>query len=217
MPKIAVLQMTSGIDPEANLSTIRSAVKDAADEGAHILFAPEMAALLDRDRKRAGVHLGARYYGGVLRSLASAAQNCKIDIALGSLPMPASETHNSNRACYFSRTSGDQRDVTTYDKIHMFDVELATGESWSESNVYKPGDKVVAVENTPLGRLGLTICYDLRFPALFEALGRAKCDAIAAEIDRDISTAALDADNTAETVALIKDFQTRLLTGEEDG
>jgi predicted amidohydrolase len=60
----------------------------------------------------------------------------------------------------------------------MFDVDLATGESWRESNAYAPGEGVVTVE-TPVGRLGLTICYDLRFPALFEALGKAACDVIA--------------------------------------
>jgi predicted amidohydrolase len=68
--------------------------------------------------------------------------------------------------------------VARYDKIHMFDVDLATGESWRESNAYAAGDKVVTVE-TPAGRLGLTICYDIRFPALFEALGEQKCDIIA--------------------------------------
>ena len=65
-----------------------------------------------------------------------------------------------------------------YDKLHMFDVDLASGESWRESSAYAPGEQIVTVE-TPLGRLGLTICYDIRFPALFEALGRAACDIIA--------------------------------------
>ncbi|MES2303447.1 MAG: nitrilase-related carbon-nitrogen hydrolase, partial [Pseudomonadota bacterium] len=64
-----------------------------------------------------------------------------------------------------------------YDKIHMFDVDLATGETWRESAAYTPGERVVTVE-TPLGRLGLAICYDVRFPALFEQLGRLRCDAI---------------------------------------
>jgi predicted amidohydrolase len=68
--------------------------------------------------------------------------------------------------------------VARYDKIHMFDVALATGESWRESAAYAPGETVVTAE-TPLGRLGLTVCYDLRFPALFEELGRRCCDVIA--------------------------------------
>lgn len=179
MVKIAVLQMTSGIDPEVNLSVIRSASNAAAEEGAQILFTPEMAPLLDRDRQRARAHLDAGYYGGVLRSLASLAENHGIDIALGSLPIPAGGTRNANRAYYFSRTNFGQRVPVSYDKIHMFDVDLANGESWRESNAYEPGRAVVTVEDTPLGRLGLAICYDMRFPALFEALGQRRCDAIA--------------------------------------
>ena len=69
--------------------------------------------------------------------------------------------------------------VARYDKIHMFDVALATGETWRESNAYQPGEAVVVVEDTPVGRLGLTTCYDIRFPALFEELGRRSCDVIA--------------------------------------
>ena len=178
MPKIALLQMTSGIDPEANFAVIRSAAREAAEGGAQILFTPEMAALLDRNRQRAKAHLEAGYYGGVLRSLASLAENLGIDIVLGSLPMPADGTLNANRAYYFSRTNFGQYDPISYDKIHMFDVELSSGETWRESNAYKPGEEVVVVNDTPIGRLGLTICYDMRFPALFEALGKRRCDAI---------------------------------------
>ncbi len=178
MPKIAVLQMNSGIDPEENLAAIQSAVKDAAEAGAKILFTPEMAALLDRDRKRANAHLSAGYYGGVLRSLALLAESYKIDIALGSLPMPVTDTLNANRAYYFSRANLGQVPPVTYDKMHMFDVELSSGEKWRESSAYQAGEDVVTVDDTPLGRLGLAICYDMRFPALFEELGRRKCDAI---------------------------------------
>ena len=178
MPKIAVFQMNSGIDPEENLAAIRSAVKDAAEAGAQILFTPEMAALLDRDRKRAKVHLSAGYYGDVLRSLASLAEDYKIDIALGSLPMPVTDTLNANRAYYFSRANFGQYSPVTYDKMHMFDVELSTGEKWRESSAYQAGEEVVTVEDTPVGRLGLAICYDMRFPALFEELGRRECDVI---------------------------------------
>jgi predicted amidohydrolase len=66
-----------------------------------------------------------------------------------------------------------------YDKIHMFDVDLASGESWRESNAYRAGRAVMSVEDTPVGKLGLAVCYDLRFPALFGALGDRACDAIA--------------------------------------
>ena len=69
--------------------------------------------------------------------------------------------------------------MATYDKIHMFDVTLESGESWRESAAYVPGEEVVAVDIPELGRLGLAVCYDIRFPALFEELGRRSCDVIA--------------------------------------
>ena len=108
-----------------------------------------------------------------LRDLAS---DCGIDIALGSLPVASSTGKWVNRSYYFN---SDHDQPKHYDKIHMFDVELATGEKWRESSAYDAGDRVVAVPATPVGKLGLTVCYDLRFPALFDALGRLQCAAIA--------------------------------------
>lgn len=180
MPKIAVLQMTSGIDPEANLSSIENAAKEAAQSGAEVLFTPEMSLLLDLDRKRAGSWIDSdapiRMYGRIH----SLAMELDMDIALGSMPFPtetyAGEKRWANRSFYFF---GEGEEPTLYDKIHMFDVELLTGETWRESSAYEPGRFVVAEPDTPLGRLGLTICYDLRFPALFDALGKAECNAIA--------------------------------------
>jgi predicted amidohydrolase len=98
------------------------------------------------------------------------------DLALGSMPIPLEGGKNANRSVYFH---SDGEEAAQYDKIHMFDVDLASGESWRESNAYEPGKFVVAEPDTPLGTLGLTVCYDLRFPALFDALGKAQCDAIA--------------------------------------
>src|SRR5690606_11414097 len=95
-------------------------------------------------------------------------------VAIGSLAVIREDGRWANRALVID-SSGDI--VARYDKIHMFDVDLATGESWRESNAYGAGDAVVTLD-TPIGRLGLAICYDIRFPALFEALGRAGCDVI---------------------------------------
>jgi predicted amidohydrolase len=97
-------------------------------------------------------------------------------VALGSLAVAREDGRWANRSLVID-PNGEI--AARYDKIHMFDVDLATGESWRESNAYAAGDRVVTVDHTPLGRLGLTVCYDLRFPALFEALGQARCDAIA--------------------------------------
>lgn len=176
MPKIAVLQMTSGIDPEANLATVEKAMENAAGEGAQILFTPEMSLLLDRKRGRAAPWIESSAPSQALERLQDVARECAIDLALGSLPLRGEDERWANRSAYLSK---DGQEPVTYDKIHMFDVELSTGESWRESSAYEPGKKVVTVSGTPLGTLGLAVCYDMRFPALFEALGNKGCDAIA--------------------------------------
>jgi predicted amidohydrolase len=177
MPKIAVLQMCSGIDPEVNFAVIEDAARIAAKHGAEVLFTPEMSLLLDRDRKRAGAWINAGGAQEVEDRLHIVAAKRFIDIAIGSMPDLAANGKWANRSFYFANNTGNA--AVTYDKIHMFDVDLATGEAWRESAAYEPGRDVVVVEDTPVGRLGLTICYDLRFPVLFNELGNRACDAIA--------------------------------------
>lgn len=176
MAKIAVLQMCSGIDPEDNFATIAQAARDASGEGAQVLFTPEMSVLLDRDRKRAQQWITSDAPASVTTRLAEVARSSGIDLAIGSMPIAADDEKFANRAVYLRAASDDP---VTYDKMHMFDVALSTGETWRESNAYLAGDDVVTVEDTPVGRLGLTICYDMRFPALFVALGQKRCDTIA--------------------------------------
>jgi len=176
MPKIAVLQMISGIDPEANFGAIESASKEAAGAGARILFTPEMAILLDRKRSRSASWITGTEPERMIERLSDLAQSLGMDLCIGSMPVAAQAERHANRSFYFHANGTP---TVTYDKMHMFDVELATGETWRESNAYAAGKDVVTVDETPLGRLGLTICYDMRFPALFEALGQRRCDAIA--------------------------------------
>lgn len=178
MTRIAVLQMTSGIDPVANAKVIEAAVAEARANGAAMLFTPEMCGLLDRSRKRAATHIVAEEADPVLARVREAAAREGLWVALGSLAVArgrADDPRYANRSLVIDAAGGI---AARYDKIHMFDVDLATGESWRESSAYAPGEAVVTVE-TPVGRLGLAVCYDLRFPALFEALGRAACDVIA--------------------------------------
>ena len=176
MPRIAVLQMTSGIDPEANYKAILAGMSFAVAEGAEVLFTPEMSLLLDRNRKRASEWVESAAADELLSRTIKATEMSDIDLAIGSLPIRTASGKWANRSVYIS--AKDQR-VTTYDKMHMFDVTLQNGETWQESAAYEPGREVVTVENTPVGRLGLTVCYDLRFPALFDALGSRWCDTIA--------------------------------------
>jgi deaminated glutathione amidase len=176
--RIAVLQMTSGIDPVVNAAAITEAAARAAKEGAAMLFTPEMAGLVDRDRARARPHIQPEEHSPALAACREAAAKAGIWLHLGSIPVRAEgdgEGRFANRTFVIDPTGAI---AARYDKIHMFDVDLATGESWRESAAYRPGERVVTVD-CPVGRLGLTICYDLRFPALFEELGRRGCDTIA--------------------------------------
>lgn len=172
--KIAMFQMTSGIDPQANAAAIADAAKQAAGEGAAMLFTPEMCGLLDRDRQRATPNVVPEADSPVLAAARQAARENGIWIDLGSLAVLREDGKWANRGFVIDPTGAI---VARYDKIHMFDVDLATGETWRESAAYTPGEQVVHV-HTPLGRLGMAICYDVRFPALFEALGQIRCDAI---------------------------------------
>ena len=176
MTRIALLQMTSGIDPAANLAVVKEAVDEAAEGGACILFTPEMSLLLDRDRKRAAKWIESKRVDDAVEELSDEAFFAFIPIALGSIPVATASGKWANRSLYIDELKSEP---VEYDKIHMFDVELSTGENWRESAAYEPGKQVVTVDHTPLGRLGLTICYDIRFPALFEELGRRNCNAIA--------------------------------------
>jgi deaminated glutathione amidase len=172
--KVALFQMTSGIDPLANAQAIADAVGRAAGEGAAMLFTPEMCGLLDRDRARATPNIVPEADNPVLAAARKAARKHGIWVDLGSLAILREDGKWANRG--FVIDAGGEI-AARYDKIHMFDVDLATGETWRESAAYTPGEAVVTVD-TPVGRLGMAICYDVRFPALFEALGRARCDAI---------------------------------------
>ncbi len=175
MTRIAVLQMTSGVDPKANADTIAKAVSDAAAGGAAMLFTPEMSGLLDRDRKRAAGRIVQEADDPVLARVREAAARAGIMVAIGSLAIAREDGRWANRSFVID---ADGEIDARYDKIHMFDVSLDTGEKWNESAAYAAGNAVVTTQ-TPLGLLGLSICYDVRFPALYEALGRRRCDVIA--------------------------------------
>ena len=175
MTRIAVLQTTTGIDPAMNAAALVEAISQAAQGGAAMVFTPEMSGLLDRDRDRAAVHIVPEAETSVLAAVRSAAAANRVWVALGSLAIARADGRWANRS--FVVDDGGAI-VARYDKIHMFDVELASGETWRESDAYAPGEEVVTVE-TPVGRLGLAVCYDVRFPALFEELGRRSCDLIA--------------------------------------
>lgn len=167
--RAAILQMTSSVEPAENAATLIAAVAQAKAGGAAMLFTPEMSGLLDRDRVRAAPRLRAQDDDGVLAAVRGAAAKHGVWVHLGSLALLRDDGRLANRG-FVIDGHGEIR--AHYDKMHLFDVDLPTGESWRESATYAGGERAVTVA-TPLGRLGLAICYDLRFPDLFRALSNA--------------------------------------------
>ena len=173
--RIALYQARSGIDPAANAERLVEAVREAAAGGAAMLFTPEMSGMLDRDRERALGKARVEEEDEVLTAVRAAAADTGIWVHLGSLALKGEGGKLVNRGFVID---GEGEIRARYDKIHLFDVDLPTGESWRESAMYEAGKTAVVVADTPVGRLGLTICYDLRFPALFERLSEAGAQVI---------------------------------------
>jgi deaminated glutathione amidase len=168
--RIALFQARTGIDAHTNAAELMRRVHEAAAGGAAMLFTPEMSGLLDRDRARAAAQLHAEGDDPALAAVRAAAAEAGIWVHLGSLALKGGEGGLLVNRGFVIDAAGEIR--ARYDKIHLFDVDLATGESWRESAAYRGGDRTVVVD-TPVGRLGLSICYDLRFADLYTALSNA--------------------------------------------
>ena len=174
--RIALYQSQSGIEPAVNAERLVSAVREAAKGGAAMLFTPEMSGMLDRDRERALSKARIEGDDQVLLAVRTAALEAGIWVHLGSLALKGEGGKLVNRG-FVIDDLGEVRG--RYDKIHLFDVDLPSGESWRESAMYQAGTEAVVVRGTPVGTLGLTICYDLRFPELFQRLSDAGAEVIA--------------------------------------
>jgi len=166
--RVGLVQMCSGNDIERNVKDALSLIKEAADRGAHYIQTPEVTTLMELDRARLFAVVEPEKSSLALSQFVSAARDLKIWLHIGSMAVRESETHLANRS-YVIAPNGEVR--ARYDKIHMFDVDLPSGESYRESESYLPGDAAI-VTDLPWGRLGLTICYDLRFPGLHRTLAQ---------------------------------------------
>ncbi len=166
--RIALFQAQTGIDPEENAKSLVAAVDEAASGGAAMLFTPEMSGILDRDRERARPRLRGEDQDIVLAAVRQAAARTGLWVHLGSLAL-AGEREDGRLVNRGFVIDGEGAVRARYDKMHLFDVDLPTGESWRESASYAGGERAVAVD-TPAGRLGMSICYDIRFPDLYRAL-----------------------------------------------
>lgn len=171
MPRVAIAQMCSGIDPHANAEALVRLIADAAAGGAALLLTPEMCSLLDGNRDRARANLRYESEDETLARVREAAAEHRIWVHIGSMAVCSemADGRAANRAFVIDDMG---QIVARYDKMHLFDVDLPTGETWRESSAYTPGDAPVVVD-TPVGRIGLSICYDQRFPALYQALSAA--------------------------------------------
>lgn len=173
--RVAVLQMTAGIAPAENARTLVEAIAAAKAGGAAMLFTPEMSNLIDRDRARSAASIVDLADDPTVAAMREAAARAGLWVHLGSLAVKAADGRNANRGVVIDATGAIR---ASYDKIHLFDVDLPTGERWRESAAYAPGDRAIVVD-TPVGRLGLSICYDMRFPALYQALTDAGAQVLA--------------------------------------
>lgn len=168
MVRVAALQMRSGRSVAANLDAVARGVEQARAAGAEYLQTPEMTTAIDRDRAALLAAIGDDAVNPALDAFRAMARDAGITLHIGSMAVRVGDKA-ANRA-FVIDPRGEV--VATYDKIHLFDVDLAGGESWRESNTYVAGRQAVTVD-LPFARLGLAICYDLRFPQLFRAYGDA--------------------------------------------
>jgi len=166
--RIACLQINSGNDLAANLVMLKGMVAEAARSGAQFVLTPEYCLMMDGSGRVMREHALPEDGGEVLVQLQALACEHRVWLLLGSLTLKTDDERIANRSFLIA---DDGRVVATYDKIHMFDVTLPDGKVIRESSSYRPGERAVAVQ-MPWGKLGMTICYDLRFPHLFRTLAQ---------------------------------------------
>ncbi len=167
--------MNSGIDPKENARQLSSLIAQAAAGDAAIIFTPEMTGLVDRDRSRAARNISTEADDMVLLTARSEARKAGIWVQLGSLAVKASNNLEEKWVNRSYLISPDGEIIARYDKIHLFDVDLGPDESSRESSAYAGGHNAVVAPVSD-ATLGLSICYDLRFPGLYEALTDAGAD-----------------------------------------
>lgn len=161
--RVAAIQMRSGLTPQDNVPVLERLVRSAADQGATYIQTPEMTGALQRDKIAFARNLRKQDDDLIVLAGAKLAGELKLTLHIGSTAILRDDGKVANRAFVFGP---DGVLKTTYDKIHMFDVDLPNGESWRESATYEAGTEAILVD-IGAAKLGLAICYDVRFPELF--------------------------------------------------
>lgn len=169
--RAGLVQITAGDDPAENLPVTLGLIRAAAAEGAEFILTPEVTNIVSSNRKRQIEMLHPEDTDPSLATFRGEAKALGVWLLIGSLALKTDDPDGrfANRSFLIAPDGGI---VARYDKIHMFDVEISESESYRESAGYRPGDRAV-IADTPLGRIGLTICYDLRFPQLYRSLAKA--------------------------------------------
>ena len=171
MPRVGLVQLCSSDNPRVNLEITESLIAQAANDGAEIVMTPEVTNMVSLNRADQIAELSEEADDITLAALCAQARDLEIWILIGSLALKTDDPDGrfANRSFLISP---DGAVMARYDKLHMFDVTLSDGEGYFESRGYRAGTEAV-LANTPLGKIGMTICYDLRFPGLFGDLARA--------------------------------------------
>ncbi len=166
--RVACLQLNTGNDLGKNLATMQGMVREAAGQGAQLILAPEYCLMMDGSGRVMREQALPADGGTVLAELQALVQELQVWFLVGSLTLQTGEERIANRSFLIA---ADGSIAGSYDKIHMFDVTLPDGKVIRESSSYRPGERAV-IAVTPWGKLGMTICYDLRFPHLYRALAQ---------------------------------------------
>jgi deaminated glutathione amidase len=173
--RIGIVQMRSGIEGPANRAAVTPLLRQAAAAGARLICTPECTTKLDRNRQRMLGGLLPEAEETEIRAWGELARELGVWIALGSASVAAGDGRACNRSFLFTP---DGKIAARYDKIHLFDVQLSGAEVYRESDTFAPGAQAVMVEGPMGAKVGLTICYDVRFPELYRALGNAGAEII---------------------------------------
>ena len=167
--KAALIQMRSGVEMARNLSDASVMIGEAAAQGAQYVLTPEMTNIFEADRERLKSLVRTEEDDACVAGFSQLAKELGIWLHVGSLALRVSEDKLVNRSLLFEP---DGKVAARYDKIHLFDVDMPSGERIRESDTFAPGGEAVVAE-LPWGQLGLSICYDMRFPSLYNALANA--------------------------------------------
>jgi deaminated glutathione amidase len=172
---VALIQFTAARDYEPNINILGDLVRRARERGADFVLTPEASGLIEPNRALRREKARAEESHPVLSALCEVARETGVWLLLGSLAIDLSAEGERRQANRSFLIDPDGSVLARYDKIHMFDVDLEGGESYRESRAYRPGERAVLAA-LPWGVLGMTVCYDLRFPQLYRALAQAGAD-----------------------------------------